>query len=120
MGYRGTALADGGEDEDKVQRRAVGQVELECTEDFALHSEELLLGVGVVHQVAQSRHLTHTDTHRGNIWEKKVQCPTIQSLKVEEMKKNNEKKAGSSQPVTTTQQKEADRFIQRPRREWVC
>lgn len=63
MGYRGAALANGGEDEDKVQRRAVGQVELEGTENFALHSEELLLGVGVVHQVAQSRHLAHTNTH---------------------------------------------------------
>lgn len=40
-----------------MQRGTVGQVELEPAEDFALHSQQLMLGVGVVHQVAESRHL---------------------------------------------------------------
>lgn len=51
--YRSAALGNGSKDGDKVQRGAVGQVELECTENFALHAEELLLCVGVVHQVAE-------------------------------------------------------------------
>lgn len=40
-----------------MQRGAVGQIKLEPTEDFALHSQQLMLRVGVVHQVAESRHL---------------------------------------------------------------
>lgn len=51
--YRSAALSDGGKNGDKVQRGAVGQVELERTENFALHAEELLLCVRVVHQVAE-------------------------------------------------------------------
>lgn len=40
-----------------MQRGTVGKVELEPTEDLALHSQQLVLGVGVVHQGAESRHL---------------------------------------------------------------
>lgn len=37
--------------------RRVGQLELEDAEDLALHLQQLALGVGVLHQVTQLRHL---------------------------------------------------------------
>lgn len=47
-----------------MQRGTVGQIKLEPAEDFSLHSQQLMLSVGVVHQVAESRHL---EAQKGNI-----------------------------------------------------
>ncbi len=55
--YLSTAASNGGKEDEEMQRGAVGQIELERTEDFALHSQQLMLSVGVVHQVAEARHL---------------------------------------------------------------
>lgn len=55
--YLCTAASNGGKENEEMQRGAVGQIELEPTEDFPLHSQQLMLRVGVVHQVAESRHL---------------------------------------------------------------
>ena len=45
-----------------MQRGTVGQIKLEPTEDFAFHSQQLILTVGVVHQAAESRHLEQEKT----------------------------------------------------------
>ena len=55
--YLSTAASNGGKKQEKMQRGTVGQIKLKSTEDFALHSQQLMFGVGVVHQVAESRHL---------------------------------------------------------------
>lgn len=44
-----TAAGHGGKEEEEMQRGTVGQIKLEAAEDFALHSQQLMLSVGVVH-----------------------------------------------------------------------
>lgn len=63
--YLSTAASHRSKDNEEMQRRAVGQIKLEPTEDFALHSQQLMLCVGVVHQVAESRYLK--EQQKGNI-----------------------------------------------------
>ena len=46
--HLGTAAGNGGEEEE-MQRGAVGQIKLEPAEDFAFHSQQLMLSVGVIH-----------------------------------------------------------------------
>lgn len=55
--YRCTAASYRAKEEEEMQRGTVGQIEFEPAEDFALHSQQLMLSVGVVHQVAEPRHL---------------------------------------------------------------
>lgn len=65
--YLSTAVSNGGEEEEEMQRGTVGQIEVEPQEDFALHSQQLMLRVGVVHQVAESRHLGEEAQKRKNV-----------------------------------------------------
>ena len=55
--YRWTAASNRAKKEEEMQRGTVGQIKLEPAENFALHSQQLMLSVGVVHQVAEPRHL---------------------------------------------------------------
>lgn len=40
-----------------MQGRAVGKLKLQLSEDSALHTEQLSIGVAILHEEAQLRHL---------------------------------------------------------------
>lgn len=55
--YLIATVSNGSKHNEEMQRRAVGHIKLETAENFALHPQQLVLRIGVVHQVAESRHL---------------------------------------------------------------
>lgn len=51
-------------DEEEVQSRTVGQIELQHRQDFTFHSQQLMLGVCMDHQAAEHRHLNRANMEK--------------------------------------------------------